>query len=63
MCGMVNKASENMVVMHHGEAMRERIKAKSEVDGAIFIGSEGHSEEVARNHDAFKVSRTRALAV
>ena len=40
MYGMVNKAIEEMVCMHHGEEMWERIMSKSGVDVDVFISNE-----------------------
>ncbi len=46
---MVNKAVEDMVVMHHGEAMWERIKAKAGVDVEVFMSNEGYPDEITYN--------------
>ena len=43
---MVNKAVEEMVVMHHGEAKWEEIKAKAGVDVDVFIANEGYPDEI-----------------
>jgi len=49
MYGMVNKAVEEMVVMHHGEAVWEQIKAKAGVDVEVFMSNEGYPDEVTYN--------------
>jgi len=46
MYGMVNKAVEEMVVMHHGEAMWDQIKAKAGVDVEVFMSNEGYPDEI-----------------
>jgi hypothetical protein len=46
MYGMVNKAVEEMVVMHHGEGKWEEIKAKAGVDVDVFIANEGYPDEI-----------------
>jgi hypothetical protein len=46
MYGMVNKAVEEMVCMHHGEAVWEQIKAKAGVDVDVFMSNEGYPDEV-----------------
>ncbi len=46
MYGMVNKAVEEMVVMHHGEPVWERIKAKAGVDVDVFMSNESYSDDV-----------------
>ena len=46
MYGMVNKAVEEMVCMHHGEAMWEEIKAKAGVDVEVFMSNEGYPDEI-----------------
>jgi len=46
MYGMVNKAVEEMVCLHHGEAMWERIKAKAGVDVDVFMSNESYSDDV-----------------
>jgi len=45
MYGMVNRAIEDMVVMHHGEPVWEQIKAKAGLDVEIFISSESYSDD------------------
>ena len=42
---MVNRAIEDMVVMHHGEPVWEQIKAKAGLDVDIFISSESYPDE------------------
>ena len=49
MYGMVNKAVEDMVVMHHGEAVWEQIKAEAGVDVEVFMSNEGYPDEVTYN--------------
>ncbi len=46
MYGMVNKAVEEMVVMHHGEAVWERIRTKAGIDVEVFMSNEGYPDEV-----------------
>lgn len=46
MYGMVNKAVEDMVCMHHGEAVWEQIKAKAGVDVEVFMSNEGYPDEI-----------------
>jgi hypothetical protein len=46
MYGMVNKAVEDMVCMHHGEAVWDEIKAKAGVDVDVFMSNEGYPDEV-----------------
>jgi hypothetical protein len=46
MYGMVNKAVEDMVCMHHGEAMWDKIKAKAGVDVDVFMSNESYPDEV-----------------
>ena len=49
MYGMVNKAVEDMVVMHHGEPVWEQIKAKAGVDVDVFMSNESYSDDVTYN--------------
>ena len=49
MYGMVNKAVEEMVVLHHGEAVWEEIKAKAGVDVDVFMSNESYSDDVTYN--------------
>ena len=49
MYGMVNKAVEEMVVMHHGEAMWEQIKAKAGVGMEVFMSNEAYPDEITYN--------------
>jgi len=49
MYGMVNKAVEDMVVMHHGEAMWEQVKAKAGVDVEVFMSNEGYPDDITYN--------------
>lgn len=46
MYGMVNKAVEDMVCMHHGEQVWEQIKAKAGVDVEVFMSNEGYPDEI-----------------
>lgn len=46
MYGMVNKAVEEMVCMHHGEPVWERIKARAGVDVDVFMTNEGYPDEM-----------------
>lgn len=46
MYGMVNKAVEEMVCRHHGEAVWERIKAKAGVDVDVFISNDPYPDEI-----------------
>ena len=49
MYGMVNKAVEDMVVMHHGEPVWEQIKAKAGVDVEVFMSNESYSDDITYN--------------
>lgn len=49
MYGMVNKAVEQMVVMHHGEAVWEQIKARAGVEVDVFMSNEGYPDEITYN--------------
>lgn len=49
MYGMVNKAVEEMVVLHHGEETWERIKAKAGVDVEVFMSNEGYPDQITYN--------------
>jgi len=46
MYGMVNRAVEEMVCTHHGEAVWERIKATAGVDVDVFMSNEGCPDEM-----------------
>jgi len=46
MYGMVNKAIEEMVCMHHGEEAWEKIKELAGVDTDVFISNEGYPDEI-----------------
>ena len=46
---MVNKAVEEMVVLHHGEPVWEQIKAKAGVDVDVFMSNESYSDDVTYN--------------
>ena len=46
MYGMVNKAVEEMVCMHHGETVWEEIKSKAGVDVDVFMSNEGYPDDV-----------------
>ncbi len=43
---MVNKAVEDMVVLHHGESVWEQIKAQAGVEVDVFMSNENYSDEV-----------------
>jgi len=46
MYGMVNKAVEDMVIMHHGETLWEQIKSKAGVDVEVFMSNEGYTDDI-----------------
>ncbi len=46
MYGLVNKAVEEMVCMHQGEPMWERIKDRACVDEVVFISNESYPDDV-----------------
>ena len=46
MYGMVNKAVEDMVCMHHGEAAWEEIKARAGVDVDAFMSNEPYPDDI-----------------
>ena len=46
MYGMVNQAVEDMVIMHHGEEVWQRIKLKAGVDIEVFISNDGYPDEM-----------------
>ena len=46
MYGMVNRAVEEMVCMHHGEQAWEQIKAKAGVDVDVFMSNESYPDDV-----------------
>jgi hypothetical protein len=46
MYGMVNKAVEEMVLLHHDEATWNKIKARAGVDVEVFIGTSGYPDEM-----------------
>ena len=46
MYGLVNKAIEQMVVMHHDEETWERIKAKAGTEIEVFISNESYPDEL-----------------
>jgi hypothetical protein len=46
MYGMVNKAVEDMVCLHHGEAVWEAIKAKAGIDVELFFGNESYPDDI-----------------
>lgn len=43
---MVNKAVEEMVVMHHGEDTWEEIKALAGVEVDVFLSNQGYPDEI-----------------
>jgi len=45
MYGLVNKAVEEMVCMHHGEAAWERIKERAGIDVDVFISNESYPDD------------------
>lgn len=49
MYGMVNRAVEDMVCRHHGEAAWETIKARAGVDIDVFMSNEGYPDEITYN--------------
>jgi hypothetical protein len=49
MYGMVNKAVEDMVIRHHGEAVWEQIKAKAGVAVDVFMSNESYSDDITYN--------------
>ena len=49
MYGMVNKAVEDMVIRHHGEAVWEQIKAKAGVTVDVFMSNESYSDDITYN--------------
>lgn len=46
MYGMVNKAVEDMVCMHYGDEVWERIKARAGVDVEVFMSNEAYADEI-----------------
>ncbi len=46
MYGMVNKAVEDMVRLHHGEAVWEDIKNRAGVDVEVFISNESYPDDI-----------------
>lgn len=46
MYGMVNKAVEEMVTLHYGEAVWEKIKSEAGVDVDVFMSNEGYPDEI-----------------
>lgn len=46
MYGLVNKAVEQMVCMHHGELAWERIKERAGVDVDVFVSNEGYPDDI-----------------
>ena len=46
MYGMVNKAIEDMVVMHHGESAWEQIKSAAGVDVDVFMSNESYADGI-----------------
>jgi hypothetical protein len=46
MYGMVNRGIEQMVVLHHGVEMWERIKKEAGVDVEMFISNEAYADEM-----------------
>jgi hypothetical protein len=46
MYGLVNRAIEQMVCQHHGDATWEKIKEEAAVDIDVFIGNQGYDDAV-----------------
>ena len=46
MYGMVNKAVEDMVLMHYDEATWQKIKERAGVDVDVFISNDGYPDEL-----------------
>lgn len=46
MYGLVNKAIEQMVCLHHGEGAWERIKTRAGVDADLFLSNEQYPDDV-----------------
>jgi len=46
MYGMVNRAVEEMVCMHHGESVWEQIKSRAGVDVDVFMSNEPYPDEI-----------------
>ncbi len=46
MYGMVNKAVEELVCLHHGEEVWEKIKERARVDVDVFISNEAYSDDI-----------------
>ena len=46
MYGLVNKAVEEMVCMHHGEPVWRRIKERAGVDEEVFISNQGYPDDL-----------------
>ena len=46
MYGMVNKAVEEMVCMHHGELVWEQIRSRAGVDVDVFMSNEPYSDDI-----------------
>jgi len=46
MYGMVNRAVEEMVCMHHGEPLWEEIKSRAGVDVDVFMSNEPYPDEM-----------------
>jgi len=46
MYGMVNRAVEDMVCLHHGEAIWEQMKARAGVEVEVFLSNEAYPDEL-----------------
>jgi Haem-NO-binding len=46
MYGMVNKAVEELVCLHHGEDVWQRIKDRANVDVDVFISNEAYPDDI-----------------
>jgi hypothetical protein len=46
MYGVINRAIEEMIILHHGEEKWHEIRAKARVDIDVFISNESYSDEI-----------------
>jgi hypothetical protein len=49
MYGMVNKAVEDMVVLHYGETAWEQIRTQAGVEVDVFMSNESYSDDITYN--------------
>ena len=49
MYGMINKAVEDMVCLHHGAAVWEKIKAQAGVEVEVFMSNESYTDDITYN--------------